>query len=342
MIDQLVPFTVPLHTRFRRVERRHGVLLHGAAGWGEFAPFDEYPAEVTARWLAAAMAAADEPFPTAVRTTVPVNSIIPAVVADRAAEMAVAAGCRTVKIKVAEPGQSLADDLDRIAAVRSAMGPDVQIRVDANMAWDVPTAVHSIERLAAHDLEYVEQPCATLEELAEVRRRVTVPIAADESIRTAQDPVRAAAAAAVDLIVVKVAPLGGVVRALEVVDAAGLPAVVSSAIDTSIGLSAGVALAAALPELPFACGLGTGLLLAADVTDNPLVPVNGEVAVGRIAPTRSLLDTAAPPPDEAGWLLQRMAEAQTALATQAAQVTQTAQATDAWPPSVHADNDGSH
>lgn len=314
MIDQLVPFTLPLRTRFRRVERRHGVLLHGAAGWGEFAPFDEYPAAVTARWLRAAIAAAEEPFPTPLRTSVPVNSIIPAVAPDRAAEMAVAAGCRTVKVKVAEPGESLAHDRDRVAAVRSAMGPDARIRVDANMAWDVPTAVQAIDALDAWDLEYVEQPCATLGELAEVRRRVDVAIAADESIRTADDPFRAAATAAVDLIVVKVAPLGGVARALEVVDAAGLPAVVSSAVDTSVGLAAGVALAAALPELPFACGLGTGLLLAADVTDAPLLPVDGAVAVGRIAPIRSLLETAAPPPDEAGWLLQRMAEAQAVLA----------------------------
>lgn len=314
MIDRLVPFTVPLRTRFRRVERRHGVLLHGDAGWGEFAPFDEYPAEVTARWLAAAMTSADDSFPVPVRTTVPVNAIVPAVDPDRAAAMAVDAGCGTVKVKVAEPGQSLAHDLDRVAAVRAAMGPEVRIRVDANAAWDVPTAVRSIEALAAWDLEYVEQPCATLEELADLRRRVSVPIAADESIRTAADPLRAAAAAAVDLIVVKVAPLGGVARALEVVAASGLPAVVSSAVDTSVGLSAGVALAAALPTLPFACGLGTGLLLAADVTDDPLVPVDGHLPVGRVAPTRALLDTASPPPDEAGWLLQRLAEAQAALA----------------------------
>ncbi len=317
MIDRLQPFTVPLRTRFRRVERRHGVLLHGDAGWGEFAPFDEYPAEVTARWLAAAMAAADEPFPAAVRSRIPVNSIVPAVDPDRAAAMAVEAGCATVKVKVAEPGQSLREDLDRVAAIRNAMGPGVRIRVDANAAWDVPTAVAAIEALDAWDLEYVEQPCATLEELADVRRRVAVPIAADESIRTADDPVRAAASAAVDLIVVKVAPLGGVMRALEVVAASGLPAVVSSAVDTSVGLSAGVALAAALPSLPYACGLGTGLLLAADVTDQPLVPIDGEVTVGRVAPTRSLLDTASPPPDEAGWLLQRLAEAQAALSESA-------------------------
>jgi O-succinylbenzoate synthase len=310
VIDRLVPFTVPLRTRFRRVERRHGVLVHGAAGWGEFAPFDEYPPAVTSWWLRAAVAAAEEPFPAPVRTTVPVNSIIPAVGPDRAAQMALAAGCATVKVKVAEPGQSLAEDRDRVAAVRAAMGPDARIRVDANMAWDVPTAVAAITALDAWDLEYVEQPCATLDELGDVRRRVAVAIAADESIRTAEDPHRAAAAAAVDVVVVKVPPLGGVSRALEVVDAAGLPAVVSSAVDTSVGLAAGVALAAALPDLPFACGLGTGLLLAADVTDDPLVPVDGVVAVRRVAPTRSLLETAAPGPDESAWLLERMAAAQ--------------------------------
>lgn len=313
MIDRLALFRVPLRTRFRRVTQRHGVLLHGAHGWGEFAPFDEYSPEVAANWLRAATEAADQPFPPAVRQSIPVNAIVPAVDPDTATRMAVHARCPAVKVKVAEPGQDLAADRDRVAAVRAAVGPDVPIRIDANGAWDVPTAVHAITALSAHDLEYVEQPCATMEELAQVRRRVGVPIAADESIRTAGDPVMAARMAAVDLIVVKVAPLGGVLRALEVVDAAGLPAVVSSAIDTSVGLAAGVALAAALPTLDHACGLGTGLLLAGDVTDDPLLPVDGHLPVRRVAPTPVLLDTHQPGPQEAGDLLERMGAAQAVL-----------------------------
>ncbi|MFP4150038.1 MAG: enolase C-terminal domain-like protein, partial [Nitriliruptoraceae bacterium] len=210
--------------------------------------------------------------------------------------------------KVAEPGQDLAADVERLAAVRDALGPAGRIRVDANAAWDVATAVLAIARLdrAAGGLEYVEQPCRTLPELREVRGRVGVPLAADESVRTAEDPRHIAGLDAADVIVVKVQPLGGVRRALEVVAAAGLPAVVSSALETSVGLAAGVALAAALPELPYDCGLGTATLLASDVTDRPLAPVDGALEPRRVAPDPALLTQHEPGPDVAGELLERL------------------------------------
>lgn len=318
MIDDLVPFRVPLRTRFRGVDARVGVLLHGEAGWGEFAPFDDYPPAVTATWLAAAREAAEEGFPAPVRDRVPVNAIVPALGPDEAARLAVAAECATVKVKVAEPGQSLADDLDRVAAVRDAMGPGVAIRVDANRAWDVPTAVHALGRLSAYDLEYVEQPCPTMEELVEVRRRGDVAVAADESIRLADDPIAAARAAEVDVVIVKVAPLGGVRRALAVAEAAGVPAVVSSALDTSIGLMAGLALAAALPDLPYACGLGSGLLLAADLVNRPLVPVAGWLDVRHVEPARTLVETHEPDPATTAALLGRLAAADAVLSRRAA------------------------
>jgi o-succinylbenzoate synthase len=310
-IDHLQPFTLPMRLRFRGVDHRVGVLLHGPAGWGEFSPFPEYGAAYSARWLAAARDAASRPFPEPVRHRVPVNTTVPAVDAATAHELVVRSGCSTAKVKVAEAGQDLADDVERVAAVRDALGPGGAVRVDANAAWDVETAVLAIARLdvAAGGLEYVEQPCATLDELAEVRRRVRVPLAADESVRTAADPLRIAGLDAADIVVVKVQPLGGVHRALEVVDAAGLPAVVSSALESSVGLAAGVALAAALPELPHACGLGTATLLAADVTDAPLVPVGGEVPVRRVAPDRALLDQAAPDPETGLHLVERLAAA---------------------------------
>jgi len=318
VIDDLVPFRVPLRTRFRGVTARTGVLLHGPAGWGEFAPFDDYPPTVAATWLAAATEAAEDGFPAPVRSRVAVNAIVPAVGPDEAARLAVAAACATVKVKVAEPGQSLADDLDRVAAVRAAMGPGVAIRVDANRAWDVDTAVHALGRLAVHDLEYVEQPCPTMEELVAVRRRTHVPVAADESIRLADDPIAAARAAEVDVVIVKVAPLGGVRRALAVAEAAGVPAVVSSALDTSIGLMAGLALAAALPELPFACGLGSGLLLASDLVERPLVPVDGWLEVRTVEPARTLVETHEPDPATTATLLGRLGAADAILAGRAA------------------------
>ncbi len=307
-IDDLRPFRVPMRRRFRGVTERTGVLLHGPAGWGEFSPFPEYGPAYASRWLAAALAAATSDFPEPVRQRVPVNTTIPAVDPGTAHELAAGAGCRTAKVKVAEPGQDLAADVERVAAVRDALGSGGRIRVDANAAWDVETAVLAIARLdrAADGLEYVEQPCRTLPELREVRGRVTVPLAADESVRTAEDPLRIAGLDAADLIVVKVQPLGGVVRALEVVATAGLPAVVSSALETSVGLAAGVALAAALPELPYDCGLGTATLLRSDVTDRPLLPEDGQVAVRRVDPERALLDQHTPEPDVAGELLERL------------------------------------
>lgn len=311
-LDRLVPFRVPMRIRFRRTDVRTGVLLHGPAGWGEFSPFPEYGPAYAARWLAAAREAAVDGFPPPVRSAVPVNTTVPAVEPARAAELVRASGCTTAKVKVAEPGQALADDVERVAAVRDALGPDGRLRIDANAAWDVESAVLALARLDRYDLEYVEQPCATLEELADVRRRTDVPVAADESIRTAQDPVRAVRAGAVDVVVLKVQPLGGVARALEVAEAAGVPTVVSSALETSVGLAAGVAFAAALPELPFACGLGTGTLLAADVVDDPLVPVDGWLAVRRPDPDPALLDQHAPDPETSQRLLERLAAADAA------------------------------
>jgi o-succinylbenzoate synthase len=307
-IDDLRPFRVPMRLRFRGVTSRSGVLLRGAAGWGEFSPFPEYGPAYASRWLAAARDAATLPFPDPVRTRVPVNTTVPAVDPAQALRLVADSGCRTAKVKVAEPGQDLAADVERVAAVREALGSDGHVRVDANGAWDVETAVLAIGRLdrAAGGLEYVEQPCRSLDELRELRRRVRVPLAADESVRTAADPQRIAGLDAADLVVVKVQPLGGVRRALEVVDAAGLPAVVSSALETSVGLAAGVALAAALPSLPYACGLGTATLLANDVVATPLTPTEGMLPVRRVVPDPAMLDQSTPDPDATIDLLDRL------------------------------------
>lgn len=311
-LSDLRPFRIPMRLRFRGVEHRSGVLVRGEAGWGEFSPFPEYGAAYAARWLAAAREAATVAFPPRRRDRIPVNTTIPAVDPETAARLVRGSGCRTAKVKVAESGQDLADDVARVAAVRDALGSDGGLRVDANGAWDVATAALAITRLARYDLEYVEQPVATLEELRDLRHRVGVPLAADESVRTAEDPLRIRAAGAADVLVLKVQPLGGVHRALEVADAAGLPVVVSSALETSIGLAAGVAFAAALPELPFACGLGTGTLLRGDVVTDPLLPEDGALPVRRPEPDPALLDTWAPQPDEAVDLLDRLAAADAA------------------------------
>jgi O-succinylbenzoate synthase len=221
-----------------------------------------------------------------VRGSVPVNVTVPAVDAVRAHAIVAASGCRTAKVKVAEPGQTPADDLARVEAVRDALGPAGAIRVDANAAWDVDTAVRRVRELDRVGLEYVEQPCPTLAELAALRRRVDVRVAADEVVRRAGDPLAVDLREAADVVVLKVQPLGGVRAALRVAEAHGLPCVVSSALESSVGIAAGVALAAALPELPFACGLATVALLDGDVTAAPLLPVDGALPVRAVTPDR--------------------------------------------------------
>lgn len=285
-------YRVGLRTRFRGLTERDGVLVRGDAGWGEFSPFWDYGDAEAAAWWRAAREAADVGWPEPVRDAVPVNVTVPAVGPEAArAVVERSAGCRTAKVKVAEPGQTAADEVARLEAVRDALGPDGRIRVDANGAWDVPTAVERLRLLdrAAGGLEYVEQPCATVDELARVRRAVDVPVAADESIRRADDPLAVVRAGAADVVVLKVQPLGGVRACLELAERVGLPVVVSSALESSVGLAAGIALAAALPELPLACGLATAQLLTDDVVAEPLLPVAGSIRVRRVAPDPLLL-----------------------------------------------------
>lgn len=284
LLPTLRAYALPMRTRFRGITVREGALLRGPAGWGDFCPFAEYGPAESARWLASAIEAATAGWPDPVRDHVGVNVTVPATGPARAFEIAAGSGCRTAKVKVAEPGQAAADDIERVAAVRDALGRQGRIRVDANGGWDVGQAAAMLARLDRYQLEYAEQPCATLDELARLRRLVRVPLAADESIRKAEDPLRVRAAGAADIVVLKVAPLGGVRPALRIAAGCGLPVVVSSAVESSVGLAAGVGLAAALPELPYDCGLGTGLLLTGDVTGRPLLPSAGRVPTGRVFP----------------------------------------------------------
>ncbi|WP_395693212.1 o-succinylbenzoate synthase [Nocardioides sp.] len=288
-------FSLPMRTRFRGITVREGVLLAGPAGWGEWSPFLEYDPVVAEPWLRCAEEAAAGDWPAPVRHTVPVNVTVPAVGPEQAHAIVRAGGCRTAKVKVAEPGQGLADDQARLEAVRDAIGPGGRVRIDVNGGWDVETAVARIAVLdrAAGGLEYVEQPCASVEELAACRRAVEVPVAADESIRRAADPYRVRDLEAADVAVLKVQPLGGVRACLRIAEDIGLPVVVSSALESSVGIAAGVALAAALPELPYACGLATVQLLGRDVVADPLLPVEGALPV-RVPTVDESLVAAAP------------------------------------------------
>lgn len=311
---------LPMRVRFRGIDEREALLVRGPVGWGEFAPFLEYDDGEASRWLAAALEAGWSAPPAALRDRVPVNATVPAVTADRVAEvLARFPGCTTAKVKVAEPGQDLAQDVDRVAAVVDALGAGARVRVDANGAWTVDEAVAALRALRAAAggtvFEYAEQPCASIDDLARLRKAlarngIDVPIAADESIRKAADPLRVAVAGAADVVLLKVAPLGGVRAALRVAQVLGadhgIGVVVSSALDTSVGIAAGVALAAALPELPYACGLGTVGLLTRDVAVHPLVAVDGALPVGPVEVDEAALRSLAAPEDRRRHWLDRL------------------------------------
>lgn len=267
-----IPFKVP----FRGLTVREGYLFEGPIGWAEWSPLPWRTRAEGEVWRRASDEAAARGWPPPVRSSIPVNVTIPEVDPDTAQRLVARSGCRTAKVKVG--GER---DAELVAAVRDALGPGGRVRVDANGAWSVAEAERAIATLERFDIEYVEQPVETLDEMQDLRKRVDVPLAVDEPARSIEGAVAAARMEAADVLIVKVQPIGGVRAGLEAAERSGLPVVVSSALETSIGLAAGVALAAALPELPYACGLGTLLLLQGDVTDEPLVPENGQVPVRR-------------------------------------------------------------
>ncbi|MDQ2847974.1 MAG: o-succinylbenzoate synthase [Actinomycetota bacterium] len=305
-------FALPMVTRFRQVTVREGVLLAGPAGWAEFAPFRDYDDAACVLWLLAAIDSASYPWPDPVRDWIEVNTTVPVVPPERAHQLVLASGCRTAKVKVADPGTEPAADADRLAAVRDALGPGGRIRIDANAGWTAPEAIELVPRLAeaAGGLEYVEQPCRSIAELAAVRAAIDVPVAADESIRLASDPLAVARAGAADIGVIKVAPLGGVAAAVRIAEQvraeSGMQIVVSSAVDSAVGLAAGLAAAGVLPELSYACGLGTASLLAEDVVADRPLPVGGRLPVPTGAPAPDRIDEVAADDDTRHYWLARL------------------------------------
>jgi O-succinylbenzoate synthase len=284
---------------------REVTLIDGPAGWGEFGAFLEYPPAEAAHWLASAVESSYAPRPSGIRDRIAINATVPAVAPGQVAEvLARFPGCTTAKVKVAEPGQTLAEDVARVNAVRAVIPT---VRVDANGGWSVPEAVAAAQALTADgSLEYLEQPCRTVAELAEVRRRVAVPVAADESIRKAEDPLAVVRAGAADIAVLKVAPLGGIAALLDIAARIDIPVVVSSALDSAVGIAAGLAAAAALPRLTHACGLGTGGLFVTDVVD--LQPENGSLPVSDVVPDPARLAALAAPADRRDWWISRVRE----------------------------------
>jgi o-succinylbenzoate synthase len=304
IVDRLHVVALPMRVKFRGITLREIALIDGPAGWGEFGAFPEYQPPEAAAWLAAAVEAAYLPSPPTLRDRIPINATVPAVPAAQVAEvLARFPGARTAKVKVAEPGQTLADDVARVNAVREHVAT---VRVDANGGWSVDEAASAAGALTADgSLEYLEQPCATVPELAALRRLVEVPIAADESIRRAEDPLHVVRSGAADIAVLKVAPLGGVLRMLDIARQIDIPVVVSSALDSAVGIGRGLLAAGALPELRHACGLGTGRLFVDDVAE-PMTPVDGYLAVAPVIPDPARLRALAAPPDRRQWWIDRI------------------------------------
>jgi O-succinylbenzoate synthase len=292
--------------KFRRVDHREAVLIEGPSGWGEFSPFPDYPPGVTTRWLAAALEQACGDLPAPGRAEIPVNVTIPAVAPQVAAALVLESGASTAKVKIAEPGQGADEDEARVAAVRQALGDTGRLRVDVNASWDVETAAARLEVLSRYGLEYAEQPVATVAEMAELRKRVDVPLAADELVRQSPRPLEVIEEGSADVLVIKIQPMGGVSRVRDLASRSPVPVVISSALETSVGIYPGLLAASLLDDLPYACGLGTVALLEGDVTLEPLIPKDGMLEVRRPAPHPDLLERWRPDRDRSAELLRRV------------------------------------
>jgi O-succinylbenzoate synthase len=287
LFDSLRVVALPTTTNFRGVTVREVALIHGEYGWGEFSPFLEYDDAESAPWLACAIEAATQPKPQLYRTHVPVNGTIPALNDQVNLERVVNSypGVTTFKVKV---GASLSEDLARINTIRS-LRPNAKIRIDANGSWKVNQAVSFLGSIG--DIEYVEQPCATIDELRELKKRIDVKIVGDEVLRKAKDPFAIDLSDAVDYLMLKVQPLGGIKRAHAIAEHHKLPVVVSSALESAVGINYGLTLAASFAEMKFDCGLGTGSLLAKNVAELPIV--DGKIAISDVIPNLDGLDVSA-------------------------------------------------
>lgn len=307
ILGSLKVVALPTKTDFRSVSVREVALIEGPQGWGEFSPFIEYEARECVPWLVSAVEAATVMPLEVLRTRIEVNATMPAINGtERIAEvLSWFPGCSTVKIKV---GADLKEDLARIATVCKIL-PSAKIRVDANGSWTIgkaTQAIHAIYDIC--ELEYVEQPCNSLDDLRELKKRVGIPvlIAGDEVVRKTQDPMSVDLHDAIDVLLLKVAPLGGIKRSLEIAAHHGKPVVVSSALDSAVGISYGLRLAATLPSLSYACGLGTGALLSADVAALPIV--NGAMSVTSVVPDQANVEKYSISADRLDWWRSRVRE----------------------------------
>ena len=287
LLETLRVVALPMKTNFRGVTVREVALIQGEYGWGEFSPFLEYDDAESAPWLACAIEAATQPKPKLFRTEVTVNGTIPALNDREELERVVNSfpGVTTFKVKV---GSNASEDIARINVLRS-LRPNAKLRIDANGLLSVEQAVSLLQLVG--DIEYIEQPCATVEELRELKKRVDVKIVGDEVLRKAKDPFAIDLSGAVDYLMLKVQPLGGIKRAHQLAQHHKLPVVVSSALESAVGINYGLTLAASIEDMNFDCGLGTGSLLAKNVAQLPIV--DGKIQISDVVPNLEGLDVSA-------------------------------------------------
>ncbi len=303
VLTSLHVLTLPMKVKFRGIETREIALFEGPFGWGEFSPFLEYGEVESLPWLMSGIEAAFVPTVNPIRQEISINATLPEIDSKiRIAEiLSWYPGCKTIKIKV---GSDLQRDLARIEIVRS-LAPTAKIRVDVNGNWDVnyaQSALQAIFEITGEFFEYVEQPCGSIAELRELKRKLRAPIkiAGDELFRKTPDPFAVEIAGAIDIMILKAAPLGGIRRSLALAEHHGLPAVISSALESAVGIAHELRLAAALPELRYDSGLGTGALFVSDVGNNEIS--NGSISLQPLIPSaKSLSDFAALPERKTWW-----------------------------------------
>jgi O-succinylbenzoate synthase len=297
LLDSLRVIALPMKTNFRGISVREVALFKGPHGWGEFSPFLEYDDAESAPWLASAIEAATTPKPKLYRTSVAINGTIPALNDPQDLKTIVDSfpGVKSFKVKV---GSNLAEDLARVNVIRQ-LQPHAKIRIDVNGLWNVDQAEQFLTSVG--EIEYVEQPCATVDELRELKSRTSVKIVGDEILRKAPNPFEIDLSGAIDFLMLKVQPLGGIKRTHALAEHHNLPVIVSSALESAVGINYGLMLAASFEEMNFDCGLGTGSLLAADVAQLPIV--DGKIEISEFEPQLDGLDVAS---DRFGWWKNRI------------------------------------
>jgi O-succinylbenzoate synthase len=293
---------LPMKTNFRGVTVREVALFRGEYGWAEFSPFLEYGDDESSLWLQSAIEAANSERPFSYRSQIPVNGTIPAINDKSAIKRLIESypGVSTFKVKV---GENLPEDIARLAQIRS-LGRKIKIRIDVNGGWTVDQALTNLYAMYEEvgPFEYVEQPCSTVEELREIKSKIRIPlvIAADEVIRKADDPFAINLDGAADIVMLKVQPLGGITRSLAIAEHHKLPVVVSSALESAVGIGYGLELAASVESLSFDCGLATGSLMSVDVATLPIE--DGAISMADLDIRLDGLDVA---PDRFEWWKNR-------------------------------------